>query len=94
MEFLNRNQQFNFKALFSFNDISAKTQAHLTRVYTLLLVCCMVSAFGMWLNTAHIISGFFMNVLSLVFTIYLIYQIVNRSNSEEMRMFYLAGLAF
>ena len=66
----------------------------MTRVYTLLMVCCMVCAFGMWLNTAHIISGFFMNLISFALSIYLVFQISNRSNTEEMRMFYLGGLAF
>lgn len=58
------------------------------------MVCTMVCAFGMWLNTAHIISGFFMSLLSFMFTIYLVFQISNKSNSEDMRMFYLGGLAF
>jgi FtsH-binding integral membrane protein len=94
MEFFSGNNRASLSALFSFKDISEKTQAHLTKVYTLLMVCVMVCAFGMWLNTAHIISGFFMQLLSFGLTIYLICQIANRRNSEDMRMFYLAGLAF
>lgn len=94
MDFFSGNNRVNFSTLFSFKDISAKTQAHLTKVYTLLMVCTMVCAFGMWLNTSHIISGFFMSILSFALSIYLICQVANKSNSEDMRMFYLAGLAF
>jgi len=82
MQFRNNNQfgsqsmfgqGIDFKSLFSFSDISEKTQAHLTKVYGLLLVCCMICASGMWLNAANIITGFFANVFSIILSVYLMY---------------------
>jgi Bax inhibitor 1 len=88
------NRSFDFSTLFSFKDISPKTQSHLTRVYTMLMACSLVCAFGMWVNTATFIHGFFMNLLSIILSVYLIYQVSNRSNSEETRMMFLGAFAF
>jgi len=81
-------------ALFTFKDISEKTQAHLTRVYSLLLVCTLVCAAGMKANATFVVSGFFLHLASIILSVYLVYQVANKRNSEDMRMLYLAGLAF
>jgi FtsH-binding integral membrane protein len=54
----------------------------------------MVCALGMYVNQTFIVSGFFMNLISIGLSIYLIFQIANRQNSEDWRMGCLAGLAF
>jgi FtsH-binding integral membrane protein len=48
----------------------------------------------MWVNAAYIVSGFVMNLISIIAMVYLMVQIHNRANSEDSRMMYLAGLAF
>lgn len=83
-----------FSSLFTLKDISAKTQTHLTKVYGTLMVCTFVCAFGMWVNASIIISGFFMTLLSIITSVYLIYQVQNRSNTEDSRLMHLAALAF
>eukprot|EP00347_Sterkiella_histriomuscorum_P009045 403342739 len=99
----NRNQgagifsgasNIDLKSIFSFKDISEKTQAHLTRVYTMLLACTFICAAGMYCNATIFLGGFLMTILSLVVSVYLIYQISNRTNSEEHRMWFLGALAF
>lgn len=92
--FGNGRSGFDLNALLKFNDISEKTRSHLTKVYSLLMVCCFVCAFGMYINSAFIASGFFMNLLSIILSVYLIYQVMNRANSEDTRMLFLGGLAF
>ena len=82
------------KTVFSMSDISQKTQEHLTRVYTLLLTCTIVCALGMYVNQTFIVSGFFMNLASIALSIYFIFQVANRQNTDEWRKGCLAGLAF
>ena len=60
-------------SLFKFHDVSDKTKTHLTEVYTLLMVCCFICASGMYVNAAYIMSGFFMNVISIILSVYLIF---------------------
>ncbi len=88
------NRGVDFKTIFSFKDISEKTQQHLTKVYSMLVVCSLICATGMWVNSALILSGFIMNMLSIICTIYLVYQISNKRNSEDSRMIFLGALAF
>jgi FtsH-binding integral membrane protein len=45
-------------------------------------------------NATFIVSGFFLHLASIILSVYLIYQVANKRNSEDMRMLYLAGLAF
>lgn len=75
-------------------DISPKTQAHLTKVYTTLLACVLVCATGMWINASFFLNGFLVSILSIILSVYLIIQVSNRTNSETSRLYYLAGLAF
>ena len=70
-----QSRPFSFSTLFTFKDISEKTQQHLTRVYSLLLACSIVCALGMYVNATIVLSGFFLNLLSIILSIYLIYQI-------------------
>jgi Bax inhibitor 1 len=60
----------------------------------MLLVCTLFCAFGMWINANTFISGFFMNLISIGITIYLIFQVSNTSKSEDSRMVHLLALAF
>lgn len=83
-----------FQTLFTFKDISDKTQAHLTKVYTTLMVCTLICATGMYINSAFFLSGFIMNILSVILSVYMMYQVMNKANSEDSRLLYLGGLAF
>lgn len=83
----------NFKSLFSMDDISAKTQAHLTRVYLTLMGCAGTCAAGMALNATVLISNFIFTILFIAAMAYLIYQVHNRSQSEQTRIVYLLAFA-
>lgn len=48
----------------------------------------------MYTNASIIVSGFFMNLISIVLSIYLIFQVMNKGNSDDKRKLCLAGLAF
>jgi FtsH-binding integral membrane protein len=80
--------------MFTFTDISEKTQKHLTKVYSTLLVLSALCALGMYVNHSFIVSGFFLNLISICLSVYLIFQVANRHNQEDWRMGCLAGLAF
>ena len=82
------------KTVFNFDHINDKTQQHLTRVYTFLIALSFVCAFGMYMNATFIVQGFFMHLISIILSIYLIFQVANRANSEDKRMIYLVALAF
>ena len=82
------------KTLFTFQDVSPKTQEHLTKVYSSLMFCTLVCAFGMYVNAAIIIQGFLLNFVSIVLSIFFIYQAMNRMNSESTRRNFLYALAF
>jgi FtsH-binding integral membrane protein len=84
----------SLKSVFTLSDISEKTQAHLTKVYTMILACSFVCALGMYVNATLILSGFFMTILSIILSVYLMVQVNNRSHPEQTRMLYLAALAF
>jgi Kef-type K+ transport system membrane component KefB len=66
---------FNLKTMFSFKDISPKTQAHLTQVYTTILACVLFSATGMYLNATFVLQGILWNIASIVSMVYLMYKI-------------------
>ena len=84
----------SFSDIFSFKDVSPKTQEHLTKVYTLILTCAVVCALGMYVNATVIVAGFLKQMISIIASIYLVYQISNKRNSEDLRKAYLAGFAF
>ena len=60
----------------------------------MLLVCTLFCAFGMWINAHVLLSGFFMNLISIGITLYLVFQVANTGKSEETRMIHLVALAF
>lgn len=91
--FFNRDRP-SMSSMFTFSDISEKTQAHLTKVYTMIMACSIVCAAGMYVNATLVLGGFLMTILSIILSVYLIFQISNRNNSEDSRMLYLATLAF
>lgn len=72
--FSDRNR-FNFKALFSFSEISPKTQTHLTHVYTTIFACVLICASGMAVNSKFVLSGFLWNMASMICMGYLMYKI-------------------
>jgi hypothetical protein len=82
------------KTVFNFSHISEKTQSHLTKVYSFLICLSFICAFGMYMNATYIVSGFFLNLISIVLSIYLIFQVANKSNSEDKRMVCLSAFAF
>ena len=96
MDFLrgNNNMRPSLSSIFNFSDISDKTQQHLTRVYTLLLVCVGFCALGSFINSTFIVSGFLLTLASIILSVYLIFQVANKNNSETKRQGCLAGLAF
>ncbi len=63
-------------------------------MYTLLFGCAFVCAAGMWVNSTFILNGFFMTLLSIILSVYLIVQVNNRALPETHRMLYLAAFAF
>ena len=69
----NQDLGSRLKTMFTFTDISDKTQKHLTKVYTTLLVLSALCALGMYVNQTFIVSGFFMNLISICLSIYFIF---------------------
>ena len=94
MDFFTNSRGVSLSALFTFKDISDKTQRHLYDVYSLIMMCCITCASGMYMNATFVMSGFIMTILTLVLAMYLTYQTLNRNNSETMRKLYLNGVAF
>jgi hypothetical protein len=72
-----RSGATSFSTFTNFGDISEKTRAHLTKVYTLLMVCCFVCAFGMFVNSTFLLHGFLWSLLSIAVSIYFVYNVVN-----------------
>lgn len=64
-------------------DISDKTKAHLTRVYTTLMCGVGTCAVGMYVNSSFMIGGFFMMILFMIGMVYLIYEVKNPQRSEN-----------
>lgn len=66
-------QASTFETIFSFKDVSPKTQDHLYRVYSLLAVTCLTCVAGMYCNATFIMSGFFSTLVSILLSGYLIF---------------------
>ena len=88
------SSDWNLNTIFSNNDISDKTWAHLRRVYTTLLTSTGACAGGMFINSTFFVQGFIMMILFMFLQIYLIAQIANKTHSEQTRIGYLLALAF
>ena len=83
-DFFSRNYsrpKSTLETIFSFKDVSDKTQQHLTKVYSLLLACVLSCAVGAYVNDAFFVTGFFMHLISFALTIYLVFQI-HSSNDQ------------
>jgi len=85
---------WNIDSIFSMKDISPKTKAHLTRVYTTLLTSSGACGVGMWMNETLMIGGFIMMILFMFLQMFFIYQVKNPNNSEQSQIGYLLALAF
>lgn len=48
----------------------------------------------MYLNSAFIVSGFFLQIASMILSIYLVFQVLNRNKTEDHRSLCLGALAF
>ena len=69
---------FNWNSLFTMSDISSKTQAHLTRVYTTLLASAASCVLGMYINATFMLTGFLLTILSIMVIAFLMYQVSNQ----------------
>jgi len=76
------------------DEISPKTQMHLRKVYGSLMTCTGVCAFGMYMNAFTILSGFMMQMISIIAMGYMMYKVTNVYLPENERMGYLWALAF
>ena len=57
---------WDLNSIFSMKDVSDKTRAHLTRVYTTLLTASGTCAVGMYMNATLMLSGFIFMILFMV----------------------------
>ena len=64
---------WDMNTIFSMKDISPKTQAHLTRVYTALFGATASCAFGMYINTSIMLTGFLSMICYMLFMGFSIY---------------------
>ena len=76
------------------NDISEKTRAHLTRVYSTLLVGVGSCAAGMYINTFFLLQGFIAMILFMIARSYIMIQIKNPSLPERTQIAYMLFAAF
>ena len=79
-----KDNQWDLNTILSMKDVSEKTKAHLTRVYTALLASAGTCTVGMYLNATVMLYGFFMQILFMIGLGYCAYQIRNPSNSENI----------
>ena len=80
--------------LFTFKDVSEKTQSHLKKVYMNLMACSGVCALGMYLNAFTVLSGFMWSVGIMLAMGYAMYKVMNVMEDENNRMGWLWALAF
>ena len=92
--FTNRSSTANLDTLFTFKDVSEKTQSHLKKVYANLMACSGVCALGMYLNAFTILSGFMWSVGIMIAMGYAMYKVSNVYDNENNRMGWLWALAF
>ena len=64
---------WSFNTILDMKDISPKTQAHLTRVYTTLLAGVGSCAVGMYINSTILLTGFLFMILFMVLMAYLVF---------------------
>lgn len=88
------SNDWNIGTILSMKDVSEKTRAHLTRVYSTLLTATGTCALGMWLNATFIIQGFLLMMAFIGLSAFCTYQTRNPVNSENVQIAYMLGLAF
>ena len=92
--FFNGGGNWSLSTLFEMKDVSEKTRAHLTRVYTTLLTASGTCALGMYLNATFLLQGFLMMILYMIAMTYCIFQVRNPNNSENTQIMWMLGIAF
>lgn len=90
----NGGSRVNLDTLFTFKDVSEKTQSHLKKVYLNLTACAGVCALGMYLNAFTVLSGFMWSVGIMIAMGYAMYKVSNEHDDENNRMGWLWALAF
>jgi len=75
---------WDLSTILSMKDVSDKTRAHLTRVYTTLLTASGTCAVGMYMNATLMLSGFIFMILFMVAFGWGVYQIRSPHNSENI----------
>lgn len=86
--------EWDLNTIFSMKDVSDKTRAHLTRVYTCLLTATGTCALGMYTNATLMLGGFIFMILFMIAFAYGIYQIRSPHNSENTQIGWLLLIAF
>lgn len=85
---------WDLSTILSMKDVSDKTRAHLTRVYTTLLTATGTCAVGMYFNATLMLSGFIFMILFMIAFAYGVYQIRSPYNSENVQIMWLLVIAF
>lgn len=85
---------WDLATIFSMKDVSDKTRAHLTRVYTTLLTATGTCAVGMYANATLMLSGFIFMIAFMIAFGYGVYQIRSPHNSENSQIAWLLVIAF
>ena len=71
---MNINRNHNLDSIFSFTDISVKTQEHLTKVYSTLALT--IGAFTTGIIIAPTLAySFFLQIIAIIATFFLVYKI-------------------
>ena len=91
--FFEGGNNWKLSTIFEMKDVSEKTRAHLTRVYSTLLTATGTCALGMFLNATFVMEGFIMMMGFIGIMGYCIYQVNNSSNSENTQIIYMLGIA-
>ena len=92
--FFNGGSKWSLSTMFEMKDVSDKTRAHLTRVYTTLATASGTCAVGMYLNATFVLHGFIAMILYCMGMAYCIFQVSNPSNSENRQIMWMLGVAF
>ena len=93
-DWFGNGSNWDLSTILSMKDVSDKTRAHLTRVYTSLLTTSGCCAIGMWINATIMLQGFIAMIGFMIAMGYGVYQVRNPANSENMQMMFLFLIAF
>ena len=85
----------HLKIVLNFSHMSDKTKHHLTKVYTLLLLCAFMCALGIYCTNFSFLGSFaMMKLQSCVLFFYLLFKVNDKSLRQDSRMILLMTLAF